>query len=235
MDKITWTLMRPPDADTHEFQRFILHELAPAAGRLVPSVAEVRVTLQDPSAYSRAFLDLGDGERSVDAALEVIASDPYVALDEANAYLQAQCGHVQGWRVRPNLIYDASKPVALGEPSAFPNILCFVERLDGTTPEHFDRNWSIHAGHPDGQEAESEESVAERRREEESGPGQLYRQNRVLEPVTPTAWLIHGYTQLQFAFLLPSVGDEPYARWRGEEPFDRWPPRILQGHEHRIL
>ena len=112
-------------------------------------------------------------------------------------------------------------PSALGEPSAFPNVLCFIERLDGTTPEHFDRNWSIHAGHLDGQEAESEQSIAERRREEESSPGQLYRQNRVVEPVTPTAWVVHGYTQLRFPFLLPPVGDEPYARVRGEEDFDR--------------
>ena len=211
MDKITWTLTREHDADQREFQQFVLQELAPTAGQCVSSTAEVRVTLQDPSAYSRAFVDLGDGERPVDVALELLATGSYVALDDADAYLQAQCGHVQGWRVRPNLIYDASTPVALGEPSAFPNILCFVERLDGTTAEHFDRNWSIHAGHLDGRQAESEASRAERRREEESSPGQLYRQNRVVEPVTPTAWLIHGYTQLQFAFLLPSVGDAPYA------------------------
>jgi hypothetical protein len=234
MDKIIWTLTREPDTDVREFQRFLLQELAPTAAQLVRSTTEVRVTLQEPTAYSGAFVDLGGREQAVDAALEVITSESYVELDDVNACLGARCGHVQGWRVRPNLIYDASTPVAHGEPSAFPNIFCFVERLDGTTPEHFDRNWSIHAGHPDGKEAESDESIAERRREEESAPGQLYRQNRVLEPVTPTAWLIHGYTQLQFSFLLPSVGDEPYARERGEEPFDRWPPRIVQGHEYRI-
>jgi hypothetical protein len=234
MDKITWTLTGPRGTDVGEFQRFALEELAPAAGGLVRSTEELRVTLQEPGTYSRAFVDLGDGDRPVDAALELIATDAYVALDDVNAYFESGCGHVQGWRVRPNLIYDASTPVGLGEPSAFPNIFCFVERLDGTTPEHFDRNWSIHAGHPDGLEAESEASIAERRREEENGPGHLYRQNRVLEPVTPTAWLIHGYTQLRFGFLLPSVGDEPYARERGEEAFDRWPPRIVQGHEYRI-
>ncbi len=234
MDKIMWTLARDHGTDIDEFQQSVLQDFAPEAGRLVSSTEEVRVTLQDPSAYSGAVIDLGDGERPVDAALELVAADSYVALDDVNEYLEARCGHVQGWRVRPNLIYDASTPVVLGAPSAFSNIFCFVQRLDGTAPDHFDRNWSIHAGHADGQEAESDASRAERRREEAAGPGQLYRQNRVLEPVTPTAWLIHGYTQLQFPFLLPSVGDEPYARERGEEPFDRWPPRILQGHEYRI-
>ncbi|HEY3672513.1 MAG TPA: hypothetical protein VGN51_16375 [Acidimicrobiia bacterium] len=234
MDKLTWTLTGGTDVDVREFQRFVLDEVAPGAGTRVPSSTDVRVTLHEPDAYSGAFIDPGDGERAVGAVLEIITADSYVAIDDVNEYLGAHCGHVQGWRVRSNLIYDASTPVAPGEPSAFPNIFCFVERLDGTTPEHFDRNWSIHAGHLDGLEAESEQSRAERQREEESQPGQLYRQNRVLEPITPTAWVVHGYTQLQFGFLLPSVGDEPYARVRGEEEFDRWPPRIVQGHEYRV-
>jgi len=234
MDKLIWTLTRAVDVDVATFQEFVLDGVAPETARLVPSCVDLRATLQEPDAYSRAFVDFGHGEHVVDAALELVASDSYVALDEVNEYLQTSCGHVQGWRVRPNLIYDASTHVDLGAPSAFPNILCFIERLDGTTPEHFDRNWSIHAGHADGNEAESDESLADRRREEESHPGQLYRQNRVLEPITPTAWVIHGYTQLQFGFLLPSVGDEPYARERGEADFDRWPPRIVQGNEYRI-
>jgi hypothetical protein len=234
MDKIIWTLTRERGVDVGDFHRSLLHDVAPTMADLVPSPVEVRVTLQEPTTYSRSSVDLGDDDRPVDAALELVASDSYVGLDEANAYLRAESGHVQGWRVRPNLIYDASTPSALGEPSAFPNILCFIERLDGTTPEHFDRNWWIHAGHLDGREGESDESIAERLREEQSGPGQLYRQNRVVEPVTPTAWVVHGYTQLQFPFLLPTVPDEPYARVRGEEDFDRWPPRIVQGHEYRI-
>jgi hypothetical protein len=234
MDKLTWTLTRGAGGDVGDFQRFVLDELVPGAAGLVPSCVEARVTLQEPDAYSRAFVDPGGGERPVDALLELVASEDFVALDPVNEYLAAHTGHVQGWRVRPNLIYDASTPVGIGEPSVFPNIFCFIERLDGTTPEHFDRNWSIHAGHLDGEEAASEESLAERRRQEKEQPGQLYWQNRVLESITPTAWVVHGYTQLQFGFLLPSVGDEPYARERGEADFDRWPPRIVQGHEYRV-
>jgi hypothetical protein len=234
MDKLIWTLTGGTGANVADFQRFVLDEVAPGAGARVSSCTDVRVTLQAAGEFTGAFVETGDDERAVDAALEIVTDESYVPLDEVHEHLRACCGHVQGWRVRPNVIYDASTPVALGEPSAFPNIFCFVERIDGSTPEHFDRNWSIHAGHPDGHEAESEESRAERDREEEAAPGQLYRQNRVLEPVTPTAWVVHGYTQLQFGFLLPSVGDEPYERVRGEEEFDRWPPRILQGHEYRV-
>jgi hypothetical protein len=234
MDKLIWTLTGEAGADVADFQRFVIEEVAPGAGARVPSCTDVRVTLQTPGEYTGAFVEIGDAERAVDAALEVITDESYVPLDEVHEHLRTSCAHVQGWRVRPNVIYDASAPVGMGEPSAFPNIFCFVERIDGSTPEHFDRNWSIHAGHLDGQEAESEESRAERQREEEAAPGQLYRQNRVLEPVTPTAWVVHGYTQLRFGFLLPGVGDEPYERVRGEEEFDRWPPRILQGHEYRV-
>jgi hypothetical protein len=35
-------------------------------------------------------------------------------------------------------------------------------------------------------------------------------------------------------FLVPPVGSEPYDRVRGEDPFDKWPPRILQGFQYRI-
>ncbi len=45
-------------------------------------------------------------------------------------------------------------------------MLWINQRLDGTTPEFYNRNWYIHAGHLDGQEAESEESRANRQRME---------------------------------------------------------------------
>jgi len=167
--------------------------------------------------------------------IEVETSETCPPLDEFHAYLGEYWAHSQGWRVKPTLIYDSSQPRALGEPSKSPTTFIFVERLDGTTPEHFDRHWYIHAGHNDGREAESDASRAERHREEAEAPDRLYRQNRVIEAITPTAWVIHGYTQLQLGFFVPELGPDPYPRVRGEEPFDRWPPRILQGFEYRIL
>jgi hypothetical protein len=233
--KCVWTLTHASGDDVSEFRQRLLDELAGVVTKLVPTAAEVYVTLQEQAAYSGALVDAGAGQHPVDAALELLTSEDYVGLDELHAHLRSTCGHVQGWRVKPTLIYDSAAPRSVGEPSLSPNVLVFVERLDGTTPEHFSRNWYIHAGHLDGDEAESEESIAERRREEAEGPGRCYRQNRVLEPITPTAWLLHGYTQLQMGFLVPPVDGEPYARVRGEEPFDRWPPRILQGFEYRVL
>ena len=233
--KCVWTLRRTSGDNVGQFEKRLLDELPAVVTKLVPAAAEVYVTLQEQGAYSGALVDTGMGEHPVDAAVELLTSEDYVRLDDLHAHLHSMCGHVQGWRVKPTLIFDSTEPRRLGEPSVSPSVLVFVERLDGATPEHFSRNWYIHAGHLDGEDAESEESTAERGREEAEGPDRCYRQNRVIEPITPTAWLVHGYTQLQMGFLLPPVGSEPYARARGEAPFDKWPPRILQGYEYRVL
>ncbi|HEX4431668.1 MAG TPA: hypothetical protein VHZ96_20530 [Frankiaceae bacterium] len=211
-----------------------MSDVGDMAKALVPSAVSLHVTIQDQNAFSGAAVEAGGAVRRVDAVIELTTTESFVPLDEFTAQLGTLADHVQGWRVAPTLIYDSTAPRLLGEPSPSPSILVFVERLDGTSPEHFTRNWYIHAGHLDGQEAESEESRAERRREEAEGP-RLYRQNRVVEPITPTAWLIHGYTQLQMGFSIPEMPIEPYARVRGEADFDRWPSRILQGPEYRVL
>ena len=196
-----------------------------------------RGTRHDPTARGvfRAHVDCDGESRVVDAAIEVQTREEYPPLDDFHSYLRRNWFHVQGWRVKPTLIYDSTHPRALREASRSPSLLIFVERLDGTTPEHFDRNWYIHAGHPDGREVESDASRAERHREESEAPDRIYRQNRVVEPLTATAWTIHGYTQLQLGGFLPELGSDPYPRVRGEEDFDRWPPRIIQGFEYRIL
>jgi len=234
LDKIALTVARPSGTSEDTVRQSVLRDLPACISDLVPTVTALSVTVQAPDEYCGALVPMAGEQHRVDALVEVTTSDRYAPLDPLKDWLGIHFAHVQGWRVKPTLIYDASTPVALGEPSSAAAIVCFVERLDGTTPEHFDHNWFVHAGHPDGQETASAESLAERRREEAT-PGGRYIQNRVIEPVTATAWLIHGYTQLFFPMHLPSVeGTEPYPRERGEEPFDRWPPRILQGREHRL-
>jgi hypothetical protein len=234
VDKCIWILSCGSAGDGDVLQKRLLTELGDVARALVPSFASLHVTLQDQSAFSNAVVEVDGADRPVDAAIELSTSEAFVRLDEFTTHLRTLARQVQGWRVKPTLIYDSTVPRSVREPSPSPNVLVFVERLDGTTPEHFTRNWYIHAGHRDGEEAESEESLAERRREEAAGPA-LYRQNRVVEPITPTAWLIHGYTQLQLGFAVPEVPIEPYARVRGEADFDRWPSRIMQGPEYRVL
>jgi hypothetical protein len=234
VDKCVWTLTCGSGGDADELQKRLLTELGDVATTLVPSTVGLHVTMQDRAAFSSAVVEAGEEARPVDAVVELTMSVGFVRLDEFTAHLRTLAGQVQGWRVKPTLIYDSTEARLLGEPSPSTSILVFVERLDGTTPEHFTRNWYVHAGHLDGQEAESEESLAERKREEALGP-RLYRQNRVIEPITPTAWLIHGYTQLQMGFSIPEMPIEPYGRVRGEDAFDRWPSRILQGLEYRVL
>jgi hypothetical protein len=230
--KCSWTLAAPPGGDRKQFQDFILRELARTAGQKIPGASMVTVTLQTLGAYG-ATVFVGDREQPVDAVLEITAA-PYAPVKEVNAYLLANCGHVQGWRVHPTLIRDSSKPVPLGAPSALPQGLIYLQRLDGTTPEHFDRNWYMHAGHLDGQEAESAQSRAYSEQRSKSHPGIRYIQNRMLEPITPVQWVVNGYTELTIEGAIP--GPTPrYERHNGEEIFEEWPPRTIQGHEYRLI
>jgi hypothetical protein len=235
LNKICWTLARKSNLGAELFQHELLSDLADRISELVQGAAGVAVTLQASNEHSGAVVPVEGLLRPVDAFVEVEVSEPFVALDPVHELLDERCGHFQGWRVRSTPIYDSSVRADLGQPSAFTAVVAFVERADGTSPEHFDRNWYVHAGHPDGLEAASAASLAERAREEAERPGWRYVQNRVIEAVTPTAWVIHGYTQLLAPGFTPSLeGAEPYERVRGEQPFDRFPPRILQGPEHRV-
>jgi hypothetical protein len=235
-DKLVWTLVRPVGTGFADFQQYVLEDLAKAAGGLVVGTTQVRVTLQERHAFSEALVKIGDTDHRVDAVVQVISGDSYVATDQVNAALAADCGHVQGWRVRPTTMDDASPEVALGNPSPFVQALWMNQRIDGITPESYSRNWYIHGGHPDGQEGETDESRANRREMEARGMQRWYIQNRVLEPITPTAWVIHGFADLTYPSLIPIVGEryDPKAGF-SEEHFDRWPPRVIQGAAYRVI
>ena len=61
-------------------------------------------------------------------------------------------------------------------------------------------------------------------------------QNRVLEPLTPTSWVVNGISDYLTDQFLPGPGEryDPKAG-RGEESFDRWPPRLVQGYTYWVL
>ena len=233
MDKCIWTVAGGPSLDQSAITDLLLGDLPATLPQAVPHVTAAYVTMQERGEFSRAHIRDDESGVSVDAVIELETDISYPDLYDLNAYLREAWSFVQGWRVKPTLIYDSTVHASLGRPSEFPSILIFIERLDGTSKDHFDRNWYVHAGHSDGREEESENSISERKREEAMGP-RLYRQNRVIEAISPTSWLIHGYTQLQIGMFIPELGPEPYERERGEEPFDRWPPRLVQGYEIRI-
>ena len=234
-DKCMWTLVRH-GAGVAEFQQYVVADLAKAAGGLVCGATSVRVTLQEPNAFSGAAVRVGEADRRVDAVLQITSSGSYAATDLVNSVLSGICGHVQGWRVHPTTIHDASPPVPLGTPAPFKQFLWINQRLDGTTPEFYSRNWYIHGGHPEGQEAETEQGRANRATQEEISKGRWYIQNRVLEPITPTAWVVNGFADLTGHTFLPGPGEryKPKAEM-GEESFDRWPPRLIQGSSWRLL
>jgi hypothetical protein len=235
-DKCIWTLVRPEGAPITEFQQYVLEDLGKAAGNLLTDATGVMVTLQEPNAFSGAIVRVGAADRRVDAVLQVTSSGSYVATDTVNAVLSANCGHVQGWRVRQTTIFDESDPV---QPVArIPHIqmLWINQRMDGTTPEFYNRNWYIHAGHLDGEEAESEDSRRVHTQRGERTKGHWYIQNRVLEPITPTAWVVNGFSDYLADGFLPGPGEryDPKAGL-GEESFDKWPPRLVQGVPYRVL
>ncbi len=235
-DKFMWTLVRPDGAGIAEFQQYVLEDLAKAAGGLVSDATSVRVTLQERNAFSGATVRVGDADRRVDAVLQIISSGSYVPTDPVNSVLSGNCGHVQGWRVHPTTMDDASPPVPVGTAAPFIQFLWINQRLDGITPECYDRNWYIHGGHPDGQEAETDQSRANRAAMEKVSKGRWYIQNRVLEPITATAWVVNGFADLTGHAFLPGPG-ERYNPKVGfsEEAFDKWPPRLIQGSCYRVL
>jgi hypothetical protein len=235
-DKCMWTLVRPDGTGIAEFQQYVLEDLAKAAGRLLPGATSVMVTLQEPNAFCGALVRVRDTDRRVDAVLQITSSGSYVATDPVNSVLSGSCGHMQGWRVHPTTIFDESAPVPPGMPVPFKQMLWINQRIDGTTPEFYNRNWYIHAGHLDGHEAESEESRRVHEQRGEQTNGHWYIQNRVLEPITPTAWVVNGYADYLADGFMPGPGEryDPKAGM-GEESFDKWPPRLIQGVPYRVL
>jgi len=71
---------------------------------------------------------------------------------------------------------------------------------------------------------------------QEVSDGRWYIQNRVIEPITPTAWVVNGFADLTGYAFLPGPGERYNPKdGMGEESFDRWPPRRIQGSSYRVL
>ena len=235
MQKCTWLLLRPTDVDAETFAD-VVRDVGKAARDLIATANEIHVTPQEPGQIG-STVDLADGEHTIDAVIEVTTAESYVPLDPFTEELRRVSGYVAGWRSHPTLIYDVRTQPATGEPFELPSVFVFVERLDGTTPEFFSRNWYVHAGHTDGEEAENDDARA-RRAERERTPGGYYMQHRFLEPIAATPWVAHGYTKLAMPAFVPAEGLAPGVREQrrhpGEEPFDRWPARIVQGRTYAL-
>lgn len=230
MNKLSWLLTRPDGATRAEFAERLLGAREEVLA-IVPSAQEVAVTIQADNAYGNAEL----GGLPVDALLEITSADEHTETDPINSYLAAISSRIQGWRVHPTPIYDEREPIDAGETWPGAALVIFIQRIDGTSPEHFSSNWYHHAGYPEAHRALPPFSQPKRDRLPEDGPIGLYRQNRLLEITTPTEWVAHGYTQLHPESLTEVNLQGPYERWRHEEPFDRVGTKVLQGHEHRVL
>jgi hypothetical protein len=236
-DKLIWTLIGPESVDRGEFRSYVLEDLAPAAGNLVEGTVSVKVTLQEPNAFCGATVRIGDRERRIDAVLQIASSRSYVAIDPVNSVLSGACFHVQGWRAHETVILDRSAPAPAGTPVAPWQLLWINQRMDGKTPEFYDKNWYVHAGHLDGREEESTETkqLLDQWRSAPSWEGLWYVQNRVREPITPTAWVVNGMSDYLSREPIPGPGERYNPKdGHGEDSFDRWPPRVVQGRTYIV-
>lgn len=234
-DKYIWTLIRPVGVRCDEFQHYVLSDLAKAAGEQLPGANSVRVTLQEPHAFSGAFVHVAGVDMRVDAVLQITSSIAYEATDPVLSVLNGNCSHVQGWRVHQSPIYDFSPAKPLGQRLPAHQTLWFNQRLDGMTREAYDYSWYLHAEHPDGQEAASDESRAILAAVAPHRQGNWYIQNRMREPITPTAWVVNGVSDWQTTQFMPSAGERYNPQdGMGEDPFDRWPPRLVQGYTYWV-
>lgn len=229
--KAAWTLVRPRGTTADDFRAFLLERLPGLVTSLAPTASRLSLTVREPETYCTATL----GGVAIDALVELTVADETQALDPVNELLAAESRAIQGWAVVPSVVYDVSVPPPLGRPSFDVSSVIFIERLDGTSREHFSSNWYRHAGITAEGATSTNGETPVRERLDEDGPTTRYAQNRLIEPLTPTEWVVHGYSQLHAPWVIPSLPSEPYERFRGEDPFDRWPPRLLQGREYRMV
>lgn len=230
MNKFSWVVSRPENQTRAEFGMHLRAGQAEMMSAL-PSAQEIAVTIQEDGAFSNAQI----GGRPVDALIEITTTETDPETDPIVQYVSGISSRAQGWRVHPTVIYDVRNPIEVGEQRPGASLVIFIRRLDGTSPEHFNQNWYHHAGYPSERRQLEPFSQAKRERLPEDGPIDLYRQNRLLEALTPTDWVVHGYTQLNPEGFATHIPEGPYERWRHEEPFDRVETHIVQGREFRVL
>ncbi len=74
MEKRIWTLTGVPKVDRAGLSRQLLEELPKAVRKLLPSAVEASVTLQEPTEYSGALVEVEGSSHTIDAVIEVQSS-----------------------------------------------------------------------------------------------------------------------------------------------------------------
>jgi len=208
MGKYVFVLTRPAEQELPDFGDVLRSESGPAIRDDAPGLAGLRIVLREP-ATAAPDADAVDG---ADAVVELWVGPDHVPLDSTTKRLESSTSSVQGWRVSEEVVVDA-----LGQDPRPVDMFAFIQRLDGTSPEFFATNWRIHGT-----------GAATLAREQSCS--WRYLQNRVLEPVTPTRWVIDGYGSFRGEGPSLPESDDP-AHMPGEEPFWRVTSRLMLGRE----
>jgi hypothetical protein len=87
VERLTWTVVGD-GLDPAGVSALVLGELPTAIRKLIPSVAEAHVTIQDAEQFSEAVVDLRDKAMSIDAVIEVETTEACCRLDAFQEYLR---------------------------------------------------------------------------------------------------------------------------------------------------
>jgi hypothetical protein len=188
MDKLFYAVTAPLGSSLDEFSDALRTEIGPALARELVVGSRVRVRIRDvPSSehFGPLFAHVLCQDRDIplDAVLDIAVADDVARLDHVHATLTDASSTCQGWRV-------VATPYADNVPDPEPGLLSdyiggavFIQRVDGMSRDRFSIEWHIHGVH------EVARAKAQQR------PMGRYIQNRVIEPVTPTLWVIDGYEE----------------------------------------
>lgn len=132
--------------------------------------------------------------------------------------------------MEPTVLADNLADPELGERSEYVGGGGIIQRPDGMTRDRFSIEWHIHGAHAKALYAQRE---AQMRRNI---------QNRVVEPVTGTIWVIDGYEEASLPieifenFPVPPADQtfESTAAGPGETQYYRMPPPLFFGWEYLI-
>jgi hypothetical protein len=249
MDKLVYVVSRPTESSLTEFSAALCGDLGQAVAKELPTGARVRVRLRG-DLFTKLFgsrplyptVPFGGQEVPVDGVIDVLIPDAASTLglrmdqhklDSAHRVMEDATSTYQGWRVAEVSYANNLGDGCASEDSGFMGGGAFIRRVDGMTSERFSVEWHIHGVHENA------------RRPESHGP-RRYIQNRVVEPVTPTSWIIDGYEEAlvsveslnTMAQAEPPAGEEfsfdSIAAGPGEIPFFRMPCLLLFGYEYPI-
>lgn len=237
MDKLFYAVTAPIGCPLEEFSQALRTSIGPAVAKELVDGTRVRVRLRDESFTQRlaespwlARAPYHGQQLPLDAIVDVLIPDEAGQLDGVNAALAEATSTCQGWRVEPTILADNLPDPELGHRSEYIGGGGIIQRPDGMTRDRFSIEWHIHGAH-------SKALAAARGR-----PMLRNIQNRVVEPVTGTIWVLDGYEEASlpveifenFPVPPPDQTFESVTAGPGETQYFRMPTPLLFGREYLI-